>query len=189
MTLQDSTIHGFRKHKNFIWEQAHPEVYMFTGYRVPETASEQEKLAKNKYVEYKDRVTPDESVLKGFAYQKYKISQKSNLVVPIHEYKLISEDDKTEFLDFSRNNNQYCNKTPTGKPECFWFGLIPDYDRKTHVLAAQLIDRFEIKEKNTNYTSFVFDPNDTRNNRKGTPIKPFILSEIVHTEERRVNVD
>lgn len=92
---------------------------MFTGYRVPPTASEEEKLAKNKYLEYKDRVTPDEAVLKGFAYQKYKISQKNNLVVPIHEYKFISEDDKTEFLDFSRNNNQYCNKTPTGKPECF----------------------------------------------------------------------
>lgn len=106
---RESTIQGFKKHKNFIFDNAPRRVYMFTGARLPKD----ENLAKpirEEYIRDADLLTPSSGVIPShFAHQIYEISGKNNLVLPIHEYKLVSPDDKFDFLDFSRNVNQTCS--------------------------------------------------------------------------------
>lgn len=61
----------------------------------------------------------------------------------------------------------------------------------------QFHDRFKVKKDTSHlsggdrltYTNFIFDPHDSKNLRKITPIEPFILTELVYAQDVRVNVD
>lgn len=60
----------------------------------------------------------------------------SNFIYLPDKYKMVSKDDRNEFLDFSYNYNDR---------KCEWLAVTPDYDRQTHVIS--LLNGFDITNK------------------------------------------
>lgn len=96
------------------------------------------------------------------------------LVLPIHKYKLVEVGkEESDELDFTRND---------------WFNditlfLIPDYERKTHVLSIRCPISEELSKDQFGIT---FDITDNLNPLKGKPIYPYITTELFEINETSV---
>lgn len=115
-----------------------------------------------------------ESDIKAFDVINLCRTKGVQLVIPIHQYKLVEEgnEDSSE-LDFTRTD---------------WFNdtvlmLMPDYERKTHVLSIrcplgeeQGRDRFDL----------FFDFRDNDNPLKGKPIYPYVTTELFEISDTSV---
>lgn len=69
-------------------------------------ADEEPERYKNLEILYKKYINELPSLnieLNGISARKIRLSPTNNFVLPIHEYKMVSEDDKEGYLDFSRN--------------------------------------------------------------------------------------
>lgn len=107
----------------------------------------------------------------------------TNFVYLPDKYKMVSEDDTSDFLDFSYNYNDKLRE---------WIAVTPDYDRNTHTITLLNNARFvsgalgkplTYNQKNSRHRN--------RKDEKGkaVPIYPIVFSEILNLEESDVVID
>lgn len=96
------------------------------------------------------------------------------LVLPIHTHKLVEEGrEDSDELDFTRTD-WYDNSV---------LMLIPDYERKTHVLSIRCPTNEQV---NRSGFGLFFDEQDTENPLRGQPIYPYITTELFEINETSV---
>lgn len=95
---------------------------------------------------------------------------------------MVSEDDTSDFLDFTKNLNDMR----------MWFALIPNYDAKSYVLSLNTMGssdnnyRLILDPKNPAYNGRRF-PDDP--DFKPFPIVPVVFNEIISVSENDVVLD
>lgn len=113
--------------------------------------------------------------LDPFKYQVLCKTKGVQLVLPVHAYKFIEENnEESEVLDFTRTD---------------WFNdisvmLIPDYERKTHVLSMN----HQCSTIKTEEFNFFFSQQDDLNPLKGNPIIPYITTELFDINESSASI-
>lgn len=117
-----------------------------------------------------------ESVVAGVPFKILQLCRTKGvqLVLPTHTHKLVEEGDEgsTE-LDFTRTD---------------WFNdttllLVPDYERKTHVLSIRCPINVSL---NKDRWELFFDDNDNLNPLRGEPIYPYVTTELFEVKNTTV---
>lgn len=180
----DTRIRGSHRHKNLVWdnnckEDGECQVHMMAGFAQNinySTLSDEEKTDLQKtWRGWLDETLPLDAVVDKFMVNDEYISWCNSLVYLPNEYKLVSKDDTTDFLDFTKNDND----------GYFWFALIPNYDANSYVLSTM-----SIADEINNVYNLKMDPkNPAYADRGSQPVTPVIFNEITSVKEEDVELD
>lgn len=171
-----------KHHRNHIWDNAsNPAVMHGVQVNLDELTDEEKEVLRTNYRNAIDQLSTASSrwdlrlIRSGFDSSKF-----TNLIYLINEYKLVSEDDKVDYLDFSLNDND---------DDLNWIALIPDYDRKTHVLSTLI--RSRVSSTSPSYLKYDVNKIDTKSTRSTRTkfIQPIIFAEISKLEYEDVKID
>lgn len=207
LTRIDSLIPNHKFYRNFIFsnDDLKDEMFMFTGLGNWKTVwsgiksdkpinawlhSEVDGRSFNSWLEkkYLTRAKVNEqsrslytwleqeSVVAGVPFRTLQLCRTKGvqLVLPTHTHKLVEEGDEgsTE-LDFTRTD---------------WFNdttvlLVPDYERKTHVLSIRCPINVSL---NKDRWELFFDDSDELNPLRGEPIYPYVTTELFEVNETTI---